>query len=1114
MQKILTRRVLRDIRRNLPRYAALFFLVMFSMFMVVSLMGAAESIITGAARSDEAHFVEHGQFGVFVPLTEDEIAQIEASGVTLQQDFSLDFAAEDSTVRIYAYREQIDLFVPTEGADTVQPGEILLEQHYAAAHGLALGSSITLGGRSFTITGIGSTPDYDAVYEKTSSTAADAKQFGVGFVSAADYAALNAAGQAFRTEDYTYTYRLNGSATNDSLKALLQSFALDRSKVTDTYFLEYLADAEQVKTDLQDALDALADGCTQLTDGLDELSGYNADLTEAADALFDAMLAQAEESLAQAGITVQLTAGNYAAQLQQLAADPAVSAALKDTLRQAAEELAALEQFRQGVQQYTAGVSQAAAGGTTLADGMAQLAANSTALDEAADQIFAAILAMANQQLRTYGLTLTAEDYAAQLDAAAQKAVLPAIASVLTDARTQLDAVAAFRDGVHAYTSGADAAAAGGGQLAAGLAALDDAGSPLAAGADSVADAVLALLNEQLASSGLDVTLTRENFAARLSALTADNSAVDAALRTALTDARDTLDQLSAFQTAIHDYTDAVAAARDRSAELRDGVQQLQDAANDLLDDAFQYELDNLTQFLPAADNPRINGAAGDVEINRYASNAAGVILMILFTYVLSVFVVHNIEQESSIIGALYALGVTRQQLLVHYLAAPVLISWLGGICGLLASLTPIGCAAQMQDTFSYYSLPPLPVYLPGWLLAYALVMPPVVAALVNCIVIRKQLDRTALSLLRSEQKAGHASRIARIDLGRMSFLPRFQLRQLLRELRSAFAVLGGMFICLLVLMIALDAYVYCDNFNQRSIAETTYEYCYTYKYPTSDVPEGGTPAYAVGLKQTAYGYDLDVTVLGIDPGNPYFDVTPSSKKSEVVLSSAAAQKFSVGKGDVLVLRDEVNDVNYAFTVADVVHYASTLYAFMDRDAMQELFGQSEDYYNVVFADHALDIDNGRLYSTVSRAGVEQASAVFTKLMQPMVIMVSAIAVVIFLVVLYLMIKVMIDRASYSISLLKVFGYRSGEVRRLYLDGSFFIVAVGALVCIPAAKLLMDAIYPNFVANVAAGLELAFPPALYGVIYLGVLLCYLVIDLLLVRRLNKMTPAEVLKNRE
>lgn len=49
MQKILFRRVLRDLRHNLPRYAALFFLVLLSMFMVVSLMGAAEFIIQGAA---------------------------------------------------------------------------------------------------------------------------------------------------------------------------------------------------------------------------------------------------------------------------------------------------------------------------------------------------------------------------------------------------------------------------------------------------------------------------------------------------------------------------------------------------------------------------------------------------------------------------------------------------------------------------------------------------------------------------------------------------------------------------------------------------------------------------------------------------------------------------------------------------------------------------------------------------------------------------------------------------------------------------------------------------------------------------------------------------------
>lgn len=113
------------------------------------------------------------------------------------------------------------------------------------------------------------------------------------------------------------------------------------------------------------------------------------------------------------------------------------------------------------------------------------------------------------------------------------------------------------------------------------------------------------------------------------------------------------------------------------------------------------------------------------MEINLYGSGAAGVILMILFTYVISVFVVHTIEQESSIIGALYAMGVTRNQLLVHYLAAPVVVSWLGGVCGLLLSLTPIGCVQQMQDTYLYYSLPQLGVRLPGLLLVYALRWPP-----------------------------------------------------------------------------------------------------------------------------------------------------------------------------------------------------------------------------------------------------------------------------------------------------------------------------------------------------------------------------------------------------
>ena len=75
-------------------------------------------------------------------------------------------------------------------------------------------------------------------------------------------------------------------------------------------------------------------------------------------------------------------------------------------------------------------------------------------------------------------------------------------------------------------------------------------------------------------------------------------------------------------------------------------------------------------------------------------------------------------------------------------------------------------------------------------------------------------------------------------------------------------------------------------------------------------------------------------------------------------------------------------------------------------------------------------------------------------------------------------------------------------------------MAVGALICIPLSKIVMDSLYPLMVSNIASGMNLYFPPVLYIGLYVSILLLYAVINFFLVRRLNKITPAEVLKNRE
>lgn len=521
--------------------------------------------------------------------------------------------------------------------------------------------------------------------------------------------------------------------------------------------------------------------------------------------------------------------------------------------------------------------------------------------------------------------------------------------------------------------------------------------------------------------------------------------------------------------------------------------------------------LNNLTQFVAAEDNPRIHASADDQIINKTGGLIAGVIVLILFAYVISVFVVHNIERESSIIGTLYAMGVKKKELIVHYLTLPTAVSFIAGIIGTAAGFSKFGLNIQMQECYNYFSLPkPAAVY-PVYLIIYGVILPPVLVMSVNYLVMNKRLGRSVLSLLNKESKEKRAKNL---DLGKMGFIARFRIRQTLRELRSTGTVIFGMFISLLILLLGINCYVMCMHISRQNKEDTKYQYMYTYKYPDKEVPEGGEEAYAVGLTRENLGYQLDVTLLGINDKNPYFDADVAKGENRTVLSSAAAQKFGLKIGDQFVLRGKENDRDYAFTVDDITQYSAAMYVFMDIGSMRDLFGQTDDYYNVVCSDRSLDIPAGKLYAAVSKEQIEKSSDIFVDKMMPMIWMLLIVSALVFGMVMYLMMKVMIDRSSFGISLMKIFGYRHREIKKLYLNGSFYIIAAGAAICLPVAKKVMDSIYPMMVANVACAMDLSYTWQLYLVIYAGILLLYFGISCILSGKLKKVLPAEVLKNRE
>lgn len=910
MQNVLRKRIGRDLKANLFRYLALGFLIVLGMYLVISMVGAADTIILGVEKNAEKTKLEDGEFQVFVPLTNKEEKNLTDRGITLERQFYLDFIQKDESIlRVFQTREEINRLALDEGRMAQQPGEAVLEKRYCAEKGFTLGDVLDIGGESYDIVGIGSVPDYDAPYRNLSDSSVDSERFGMVFVTKEDYGALKVSGQSAKSEQYVYAYRLNGKMTNHDLKKELKELPVSAEDIEDPYFREYWENTGGKKEELEDGVNELQDGSGELSEGLNKLSRHSDELSDGAGEVFDAFLEKADSGLKEYGFI---------------------------------------------------------------------------------------------------GETLTEEN---------------------------------FEEAIHQYITEADSA------------------------------------------------LLRMNLSAVLKELQA----------------------LKEYKDGVKEYAQGVDRSAEGSEELAEGIRDLKEGIDKQMKQYFEAEMNNLTQFLTAEDNPRIGASADDQVINKMGGLIAGVIVMILFTYVISVFVIHGIEKESTVIGALYALGAKRKELLMHYLMLPVTVTLIAGIIGTVLGFSAWGIDVQTRECYEYFSVPHMPVLYQGYLILYGVVMPPVAAAVVNCFVIRRRLSLPALKLMRNEPKNG---RIRDINLGDMGFVSRFRIRQMLREVRTGFTVIFGMFVSLLILMLGVNCYVLCQHISVENKEDTKYEYMYTYKYPEERVPEGGEACYAKTLKKEVLGYDLDVTVLGIQEGNPYFDVKGKEGKDKVVISSAMAQKYGLSEGDKVILEDEEEERNYAFTVDKITQFSTGFYVFMEIDSMREMFGESEDYYNVVFSSRKLDIDPGRLYATTSRDEISKSSDVFVNMMMPMISTMTIVAVLIFCVVMYLMMKMMIDRSAFGISLVKIFGYRSREIRKLYLDGNFYIVALGAAVCLPLSKMAMDAMYPVLVSNVACGINLTFSWQMYAGLYGGIIALYFVINRLLIRRVNRVLPAEVLKNRE
>ena len=133
MRRVLRKRLPRDLKAGLGRYLALILVIAMGIYLVIGIVGSAETVLQGTEEKRSEFNTQDGFFTVFLPLEADELEKISEGGTKIQAEFYTDLmAGSDTRLRMFKNREDIDKVILDEGRLAEKDGECAVEKRYAA----------------------------------------------------------------------------------------------------------------------------------------------------------------------------------------------------------------------------------------------------------------------------------------------------------------------------------------------------------------------------------------------------------------------------------------------------------------------------------------------------------------------------------------------------------------------------------------------------------------------------------------------------------------------------------------------------------------------------------------------------------------------------------------------------------------------------------------------------------------------------------------------------------------------------------------------------------------------------------------------------------------------
>ena len=542
----------------------------------------------------------------------------------------------------------------------------------------------------------------------------------------------------------------------------------------------------------------------------------------------------------------------------------------------------------------------------------------------------------------------------------------------------------------------------------------------------------------------------------------------------------------------------------------------------------------NLETFVPRYLNQAIIFTGDDMGGDKAMVVMLLYIVIVIMAFVFGITISNTIRKEAGVIGTLRASGYTRRELIFHYMTLPVLVTLIGALIGNILGYTVFkGVCAGM-----YYGSYSLPTYVTIWnaeAFLLTTVVPVIIMILINYAVLRYRLQLSPLKFLRRDF-SGKKQKRAMYLSPKIGIFSRFRLRVIFQNVSKYMVLFVGVIFANLLLFFGMLLPSALDHYQLEIQENMLAKYQYMLSVPAS-VSSGNKLDGMISLleyymdtrtdnkdaeKFSAYSLNTmpgkykseEIVLYGVEPESQYIHADLSG--DGVYISSAYADKFRIKEGDTIILKEKYEKDEYSFKVDGIYDYTASLCVFMERDKLNEVFDLGDDYFGGYFSNTEIkDIDSKYIGSVIDLESLTKISRQLDVSMGDMMGMMYGFSVIIFLVVIYLLSKVIIEKNAQAISMTKILGYTDGEISRLYILSTSLVVVICLLLSLPIERQIMEVLFREMMLSSISGwITMWVDPMIYVKMMAIGIATYAVVAVLEFRRIRHVPMDEALKNVE